>query len=620
MRDDPRTATTEPPCSPSATVRGPSRRALLLCTFVAVALALPSLRTGYFLDDYHQVGLIEGWHDFDQPALNLYDSFLDFPSTPWWNWEESRTGFWRPLSSAMMWVDHALFGRSATAWHIHTLLWLAAFMILAGRLYGWLPRPVAGFALLFLAIEEAHAMTAGALCNRHALLTAVPALAGLWFYLRWRRDGWAPGRWLSPLAFVLAFFFGETTIPVLAYVLAWELTASDEPPMARVRAIAPVALLTLGYVVLYALFDLGPRATNVYINPLESPLTYIKFLLLRVPALVSGAFLSLPASLWMKGPAIQKILVTTGCLAIVGLAVLLWRLWPSFGEDERRSLRFWLLGAAGSLPPLAAAPPSDRQLLVPALGVAVVIAILVVHFWQYFRLGEGGAWARRVAATVAVILVALHVVSAGFGRIQIQLGSAKLTHRLDTVVENLAEVVAASPADPDRPIRLIVAHSPDFFLTTYPPVMWDYYHGAGSLEWNLLSMASSEQELVRTDDRSLELAAIGGYLLAGWRERVMLPNPATSQEGAVIDRQGVRVEILEVVGPPEPAADETKQKQAKPADAPLPKRVRFTFEDSLDDPNWLLVTWEEGRFVSVPMPKLGERIEIVPQPGLAAVL
>ncbi len=57
---------------------------ILAATVFSILLMLPSFEIGFSLDDYIQIGLIEEWYDVDAPALDLYSSFLDLPTTPWW--------------------------------------------------------------------------------------------------------------------------------------------------------------------------------------------------------------------------------------------------------------------------------------------------------------------------------------------------------------------------------------------------------------------------------------------------------------------------------------------------------------------------------------------------------
>lgn len=580
----------------------------------AVALALPTLELGFFLDDYHQVLLIEGAYDFERPRLNLYDSFLDFPGVPWWTAEDARTGFWRPLSSGLLHLDHYLFGRNPTPWHIHALMWLAALVGVVGLLFRRLPRRIALPALFIFALDESHALTSGVLCNRHVVVTAVPALLGLWLYLRYREDGWSPGRWAAPVVFALSLTFGETTIPVMAYALAYELFARSDHWAKRMRAIAPCAVIAVGYVALYAYFDLGPHGVVYYLNPVDDPARFITGLARHIPALLAGGLAALPASLWLAGPDLQTLLITVGAAAVLlfGLA-----LGYRFRELDPEARRWLLMGSAGSFGALlAVAPPmpSDRQLLVPALGFAVIIATLIDRLLLRFKSSQGiGKWATGLAMAV---LALLHLGAAPASRWQAQQGTIDLDRRTEELVAQLEAIVEPISGSSPATRRLLVAYAPDFFTVIYPPVFWDYHHGPGTLSWEPLSTTVVPQTITRTGERSLEIEALEGRYLRATMERMFgLHEGLAPPEGKVESRRSgstLTVEVLETAprDPDDPLDD---------GPATLPKRLKLTFDSSLDDA-FRLITWREGRFQELDMPGVGESVTVEPHPGLLGLL
>src|SRR3989304_3208079 len=55
--------------------------------------------------------------------------------------------------------------------------------------------------------------------NRNATIAAVFAIASILVYDRWRRDGWRPGMWLTPLFLGLGLLGGESAVGGGAYLL-----------------------------------------------------------------------------------------------------------------------------------------------------------------------------------------------------------------------------------------------------------------------------------------------------------------------------------------------------------------------------------------------------------------
>ena len=611
-----------------------ARRNLFLAMTAAVLLSLPSLDIGFFLDDYHQIALIEGFYDFERPAINLYSSFLEFPDVPWWTSEETRTGFWRPLSSALLHLDYALFGRNPLPWHFHSLLWLVALVGMVGLLYRRLPARLGILALLLFAIDESHSMPAGVICNRHSLVTATVAFAGLWAYLRHREDGWSTGRWLAPLIFALALAFGETTVPVMAYALAYELGCRREPWTERLKAIAPLALLAVAYVLAYGHFELGPRGLEVYLNPLQDPQGFIVGMGRHLPPLLAGGLAAFPASLWLMGPEAQLALDIVGSTVLAWL--MLWAWWhrarlfgPQTSSHDRRNnlLPMWLIGALGALPAVAPAIPSDRQLLVPAVGFSVVVATWILDSLDALRRAERPVI--KVLAGIAVcLLLLLHLGIAPLFRVQMQRGTAELGRTTISIVEKMERIaIESGELDPntaglkridiDEPVsRFLVVHSPDFFTTVYPNVMWEHRHGPGTVSWNVIATSPLTQELVRTGDRTLETRAVDGRFLRAMLDRTFELAEAVTVEGGVIEPPKsavpLRVEVLET-GPPD------EQDPLDDGPAALPTRLRFTVAGSLDE-GWHLVTWQDGVLVKLDMPAIGESITVEPSRGLMGLI
>lgn len=109
--------------------------ALRWTVVLAVVLCLPSLATGWILDDRMQHTMVNSWESF--PALiraphDLYAFILDDPAWQWWvrergtlPWYASEgvhASFWRPLTSWTVYLDHAVSWSSPVLAHVHSLI------------------------------------------------------------------------------------------------------------------------------------------------------------------------------------------------------------------------------------------------------------------------------------------------------------------------------------------------------------------------------------------------------------------------------------------------------------------------------------------------------------------
>ena len=142
---------------------------------------------------------------------------------PWWVDPHLKLSFMRPLSSATHALDHAaLWPDSAPLQLAHNLLWLALALVVAWAFYRRFaaPRWIAVLALALYAFDDARGPVVGWIANRNALVALVLAVPVLLVYDRWRRDGWAAGRWLGPVLFALALGAGESSVAILAFLPA----------------------------------------------------------------------------------------------------------------------------------------------------------------------------------------------------------------------------------------------------------------------------------------------------------------------------------------------------------------------------------------------------------------
>jgi hypothetical protein len=199
------------------------RRAYRFCIALGVALALPALAAPFAIDDIFHLASLEGAAPV---PLRWWELFTFFPSDagrramlvgsgamPWWSSPDLTVVFFRPLSSALVALDHAWFGRNPVGWHAHCLLWWAALLAGAGLLYRrLLPAATAALALLLFAIDDSHWLPIVWSAARNALVAMVPALFGLIAHVRWREAGWRAGAVLAVLGFGLGLAGGEVAV------------------------------------------------------------------------------------------------------------------------------------------------------------------------------------------------------------------------------------------------------------------------------------------------------------------------------------------------------------------------------------------------------------------------
>ena len=143
---------------------------ILLIALAALALRWPVLELGMMSDDYAQYAMVKGLYPGSRPyaPFDLYAFFRNDPATlaahvgkgtvPWWTTEDLHGTVMRPLSSALLSLDHALWPTQSSHamrnWHLHSLLWLGLYLGAAGLALRKLLGPwVAAIAVLLMACD-----------------------------------------------------------------------------------------------------------------------------------------------------------------------------------------------------------------------------------------------------------------------------------------------------------------------------------------------------------------------------------------------------------------------------------------------------------------------------------
>jgi len=303
----------------------------------------------------------------------------------------------------------------------------------------------------------------------------------------------------------------------------------------------------------------------------------------------TGAKVTLPTSSrigWDLVPDYRWLQVVLGIAAVPAVAALGWRWRREMEPSVVRELRWLIPGSLAALIPAAFAPPSERQLLVPILGLAVALAFLLRTAWRRWRRREGG-WRRRLPAGVLVLLL---VVAHFAGPIAARVFGFTV---IPSWSHFYAEIADQLPLDPERGGRqqMIAVNTPGY-LTYFPQYVDLVRDGPLFAErWHVLSAAPRDLRIERTAARTLELEVVGGQLLDSAEERAFIPPERRFVTGEVIETALFRVEVLAVndLGP---------------------TRVAFHFRRDLEDPDLTFVIWQDDRFEEISPPTIGEPLEV----------
>ncbi|MDP1825693.1 MAG: hypothetical protein Q8L48_20700 [Archangium sp.] len=588
-----------------ALLRTSPKKLTAVAALVAVLLGAPSLFHGFLLDDYvHRYAVL----GFPGPmsGLSLFNfasgdpatlkPFVDIGPYPWWTDLELRLVLFRPLSSALVYADEALFGDAPAWWHLHSLLWSVAF-VLAGSLV--LRRLTAGAlfgaALVLFTFDEARWIPTAWIANRNALVAGTFALLAFALHLRWRQDAakWAAP--LSALSLAVGLCGGEAALGISGFFVAYALVewrrgrgngpdrssrAESRDPHALAQLI-PLACVLIPYVITYKLIGGGAHGSGIYLDPLDSPLRFLAVAPGRFAALVGNLGLALPIDVWLAAPQARPALISLGALTLAAAAVLLTRTRAALEMKERGHLDTFILGSALALVPVLATFPASRMVLVPGVGAAGVLAFVMRHLWRTKRTVLLGALVLIHVPLVTGVWLLNQAVFDGIGR-------------------KTAAAVGKTELEMDRAdLRVLAITTGDAPTGLYVPIQRALLGAKLPARYWILSNAPKAHRLTRTAENALELEVIDGRFIDTVFEQVVRTPLRPFHAGDQVQLAGALVEVLAV-------------------DDWAPKKIRVTLDRSLEADDVRLLVWRDGALRRLTPPAIGVAVELPYSEGVMA--
>ena len=418
---------TSAPRLPSPNDGGPSLTIPRLSTgaFLTILLTIGALlhqaaiRTGFLLDDFLHIAMLEGNFPVDRHPLDLYafvddhdrDTLLAHGVVPWWTHPHLTIRFLRPVSSATIWLDHALFGRNALAMHVHSLLWWAAMVVLAFFLYRrLLGERVARLAAFVFALAPCHAMPMAWLANRDALISLTLGLVAFHAYVRARETGRAAALLGATLLFSVALSAGEYTLLFTAFVLGFELVRKGDSLARRLVGLGTFGVPCAVYMGIRSALHYGAAGSGFYNDPFTAPELFLWFAPRRLATLFLDAWLSLDNDSvrwsipsWALGLAMLAVILGVG-------GVLRHQLRDEEEKGEtRRVAAFFAVAMFLAFIPVLSAVPSPRLLGGVMLAVAPLVGLVLERAWFPARPQPRRGWPEAAQLT-ALCLGFAHLV------------------------------------------------------------------------------------------------------------------------------------------------------------------------------------------------------------------
>lgn len=594
----------------------------VLVACVACALTMRSLNSGFVTDDHFMRAVFSGFEEIPEYARPTLATFvfsdgnevanralMDRGVFPWWSVPQARLAFWRPLASVSHYADFRIWGDNAKPMHAENMLLYALVCAIAVALYSRFLAPpwVAVFAALVFTVDENNGQAVGWLSNRNMLMAAACVMLVLIVHDAWRRQGWKPGAVLGPVLLAFGFLCAEAVVAVGGYLFAYTLFLDKGTWRQRGAALAPYAVVFVGWYAYYRYAGYGSSGSSWYTDPGGDPVGFARALATHIPILLTNLAFMWPAPLLNRFDAAQLPLIVL--LFCVLLGAVGWVLRPMLKHDA--ASRFWLLGLVLALFPVAAVVPQPRVVLIAGIGfaplvarylsawatprqwlgffaclavcagLAIFIGIPTLSFWMQAAVIGGAlaalliallfstkdaewmpsarAW-RASGGLLALLWVAFHLIGAPIA----MPGSSMM---LGIAARKMERAYASIPHDPDvRRRTVVVLQAPTDFMP------WHFSLIRASLQipypghLRVLSSGKRDVTVEVVDVRTLVLRA----------ERNLIGSPGTSvfrgsanpmRAGEEVALDGMTARVLEV------------------DNAGFPRAAEFRFDEPLDSPS-----------------------------------
>lgn len=581
------------------------RRIFSIAVAIGMVLALFSLRIGFALDDYAFLAWLDGVLPKQVTPFNLYEfatghhaenfEMIRRGPWPWYTDLDLKIRFFRPLSSALLWLEHGAFGHAAIGYHVHSILWYALFLVGGGVLLRAVLSPrVFPLAFLLFAITNTHVDSVGWISARHMLVGGTPVVWALVAHVYYRERGFRPGRWLAIAGMIVGLAGSEAALGGLLYWIAYEALASTGKRGLRERwpGIAVPAAMAAVYFIGYKIAGYGAAHSDAYFEPLSDPLGFALAAAMRLPLLLGEA---------IGGSSAEFAVVTTmapftaaGVLSLIAFGALLRAVWPYVGEIDRRALPWLTAGAVLATLIGVGGYPGGRLLLLPGIAGYALVATVILHIGDKLREASLGSLARVTLRGARGYLVFYHCVLAPLMFV-VSTDMYENMGKSEEIDRTLDPVLGTWEPIGGKPAHVVVLASSD-------PVSGIYVGAARAMRapktaagWTMLSMAKATHHIERTGPRTLVISADPG-LLHGSYEVVFRSANYPLHAGDRFDLDECSVKVLSMQG-----------------HYPTSFEVSFRAA-SIDDPSLALLIWRDKRLEPVRL-AMGERIDVPWTPG-----
>lgn len=567
------------------------RRTRSICIEICLLVGLgalifsPSVRSHLFLDDYLHAAMVDGTYPVSRGPFDLYD-FIGKDSRaalfahgllPWWTESELTIRFFRPIASALLYLEHRFFSHAPLPMHVCSFAWWLVAVFAARALFQrTLAERPARMATFIFALGPCHVLPIAWLANSVTLVSLAFGTGGLVFYAAWRQERRVLHGVLAAVLFALAFLGGgEYTLGFGGYVIAIELVRQSDSIVRRISGLSAFLLPTLGYLAVRQVGGYGSRGSGFYTDPLNDVIGFLVDAPLRMASLLGSSWLTFDVAYWLNTPTTRTVLVLSLLALAVVVVPIFRRILTRLPDAHRRAATWLLYGSFMALVPSLAVAPGSRVVGASMLGVAAAVAVILEHVW-FADANDAKDETTSLGKLAPLAALALGFIHFVHGPGTAFLGGDRQRDAAFDFERRIAAIRGAVDDVSQKQLGIVRGLTGVFFM----PFALDSKKPLPP-RWLVLSHATHVLAL-RRDRHTLDLVAPTDSALYPMAEHSLYRSTrAPLEKGDEIRVPGLTVKILE-----------TTERGARSA--------RFTFDEDLDAFPWISDDYDTSRKAEIP--------------------
>jgi hypothetical protein len=588
--------------------QGKQKNPVFFAIFVlAIAVTIPALTTGIFVDDYYHrmvmLDLFPSAQSSNDASLFGLFSFLDGNAErtinlieqgvlPWWTLPEIKYTFFRPLSELSIYLDYQLWPNSFLLMHAQSSFWFALLALTCTAFFYFITpdKKIALLASLFFVLDGTHGLSIAWLAARNALLAAAFGMLSLYCLAKYLKFA-SLNYYLGSLLFLLASLAaGEIGLSTCAFIVVYVYFFGQVNLKEKIITALPFVILSLCWVMLRSYLDFGAYGSGAYRDPFQEPISFFINFLENINLVYFALWTGVPVeilSLLSSGKNIEAVLLF---LCLNGFLLLLFL---PFWINNKRA-HFYLFAMLFASIPVSAGEIQSRVLIFVSIPALAFCAECLMGFWKarkdFVQQAAFGKVINRVWLTLLYIFSGLCLFAHLLVAPVILMKSQTLL--ADMINPILNQPVKSFQVSENFQEKVLVLVDPPLATAMgYFPVIRRVEGELNARNTYLLSSGLGGVSIKRIDDYTLELEPERGFL-AEPMDRVMRSDKFLYQPGDIVSLSDVTITIVEL-----------NKKN-------YPQKVWFRFNEKLESDLYDFRCWNShsdgGQLVHCQLPVAGE--------------